>query len=36
MTEVGHGLDITNLETTATLQPSGEFLLNTPTAQAAK
>ncbi|KAI0093488.1 acyl-CoA dehydrogenase NM domain-like protein [Irpex rosettiformis] len=36
MTEVGHGLDIANLETTATLQPSGEFLLNTPSPQAAK
>ncbi|KAI0689045.1 acyl-CoA dehydrogenase NM domain-like protein [Cytidiella melzeri] len=36
MTEVGHGLDIDNMETTATLLPSGEFLLNTPTPQAAK
>jgi acyl-CoA oxidase len=36
MTEVGHGLDIASLETTATLQPSGEFILNTPTPSAAK
>ncbi|EKM60026.1 uncharacterized protein PHACADRAFT_115441 [Phanerochaete carnosa HHB-10118-sp] len=36
MTEVGHGLDIANLETTATLLPSGEFTLNTPTPRAAK
>ena len=36
MTEVGHGLDIANLETTATLLPSGEFILNTPTPGAAK
>lgn len=36
MTEVGHGLDIANLETTATLLPSGEFILNTPSPSAAK
>jgi acyl-CoA oxidase len=36
MTEVGHGLDIGNMETTVTLLPSGQFLLNTPTPQAAK
>ncbi|OBZ66992.1 hypothetical protein A0H81_12978 [Grifola frondosa] len=36
MTELGHGLDIGNIETTATLLPSGEFLLNSPTPQAAK
>ncbi|KAI0089542.1 acyl-CoA dehydrogenase NM domain-like protein [Irpex rosettiformis] len=36
LTEVGHGLDIANLETTAMLQPSGDFILNTPTPQAAK
>lgn len=36
MTEVGHGLDISNLETTATLRPSGEFVLNTPSPAAAK
>ena len=36
MTEVGHGLDIANLETTAHLLPSGEFILNTPTPSAAK
>ncbi|KAL6300589.1 acyl-CoA dehydrogenase NM domain-like protein [Sparassis latifolia] len=36
LTEVGHGLDAHNLETTATLLPSGEFLLNSPTPQSAK
>lgn len=36
MTEVGHGLDIANLETTATRLPSGEFILNSPTASSAK
>ena len=36
MTEVGHGLDIANLETTATLLHTGEFMLNTPHANAAK
>ncbi|KAH9851442.1 acyl-CoA dehydrogenase NM domain-like protein [Lenzites betulinus] len=36
MTELGHGLDIGNIETTATLLPSGEFLLNSPTPGAAK
>ncbi|OJT05090.1 Acyl-coenzyme A oxidase 2, peroxisomal [Trametes pubescens] len=36
MTELGHGLDIGNIETTATLLPSGEFSLNSPTPGAAK
>lgn len=36
MTEVGHGLDIGNLETTATLLHTGEFILNTPCPSAAK
>ncbi|KAH9940467.1 acyl-CoA dehydrogenase NM domain-like protein [Epithele typhae] len=36
LTEVGHGLDITNIETTATLLPSGEFCLTSPTASSAK
>ena len=34
--EIGHGLDARNLETTATLLPSGEFDLHTPTQEAAK
>ncbi|KAL4756026.1 putative acyl-CoA oxidase [Aspergillus foveolatus] len=36
LTEVGHGLDARNLETTATLLPSGEFELHTPHCRAAK
>ncbi|KDR69575.1 hypothetical protein GALMADRAFT_128519 [Galerina marginata CBS 339.88] len=36
LTEVGHGLDVASMETTATQLPSGEFILNTPTASAAK
>ncbi|KZT68534.1 acyl-CoA dehydrogenase NM domain-like protein [Daedalea quercina L-15889] len=36
LTEVGHGLDAFHLETTATLLPSGEFELNTPSERAAK
>ncbi|OJT05089.1 Acyl-coenzyme A oxidase 2, peroxisomal [Trametes pubescens] len=36
LTELGHGLDISNMETTATLQPSGDFLLNSPTPSSAK
>ncbi|KAH9942406.1 acyl-CoA dehydrogenase NM domain-like protein [Epithele typhae] len=36
LTEIGHGLDISNIETTATLLPSGEFLLHSPTPQASK
>ncbi|KAJ7929607.1 acyl-CoA dehydrogenase NM domain-like protein [Mycena leptocephala] len=30
LTELGHGLDVINLETTATLLSSGEFEINTP------
>ncbi|KZV69236.1 acyl-CoA dehydrogenase NM domain-like protein [Peniophora sp. CONT] len=36
LTELGHGLDAENLETTATLLASGEFVLSTPSPQAAK
>ncbi|KAJ5383076.1 Acyl-CoA dehydrogenase/oxidase [Penicillium concentricum] len=36
LTEVGHGLDAKNLETTATMLPSGEFDLHTPSPSAAK
>ncbi len=36
MTELGHGLDIGNIETTATMLPSGEFILHSPTPGAAK
>ena len=36
LTELGHGLDVINIETTATLLPSGEFLLHSPTAASAK
>jgi len=36
MTEVGHGIDMANIETSATLLPSGEFILHTPNPQAAK
>ena len=36
LTEVGHGLDILNLETEATFDGEGGFILNTPTASAAK
>lgn len=36
LTEVDHGLDAINLETTATLLPSGEFELHTPHPGAAK
>ncbi|KZT69853.1 acyl-CoA dehydrogenase NM domain-like protein [Daedalea quercina L-15889] len=36
LTEVGHGLDAPNLETTATLLPNGEFDLHTPNEQACK
>ncbi|KAF8882587.1 acyl-CoA dehydrogenase NM domain-like protein [Infundibulicybe gibba] len=35
LTEVGHGLDALHLETTATLE-NGEFVLNTPSEEAAK
>ncbi|KAI1140098.1 putative acyl-CoA oxidase [Hypoxylon sp. FL0543] len=36
LTEVGHGLDARNLETTATLRPDGSFDLHTPNKAAAK
>ncbi|TCD66083.1 hypothetical protein EIP91_001841 [Steccherinum ochraceum] len=36
LSEVGHGLDSPHLETTATLQSDGSFVLNTPTPAAAK
>ncbi|KAL4976061.1 acyl-CoA dehydrogenase/oxidase [Aspergillus desertorum] len=36
LTEVGHGLDARNLETTATLLPNGCFELHTPSLAAAK
>ncbi|EXA29911.1 hypothetical protein FOVG_18663 [Fusarium oxysporum f. sp. pisi HDV247] len=36
LTEVGHGLDARNLETTATLQADGSFELHTPTTAASK
>jgi acyl-CoA oxidase len=36
LTELGHGLDAFNLETTASVLPDGGFLLHTPTPQAAK
>lgn len=36
LTEVGHGLDARNLETTATLLPNGDFDLHTPNFNAAK
>ncbi|KAH9477756.1 Peroxisomal acyl-coenzyme A oxidase 3 [Psilocybe cubensis] len=36
LTELGHGIDVRNMETTATLLPSGEFDLHTPTPAAAK
>ena len=36
LTELGHGLDIANMETKATRLPSGEFLLHSPTPSAAK
>lgn len=36
LTELGHGLDISNMETTATQLPSGDFLLNSPTPSSAK
>lgn len=36
MTEVGHGLDAINLETTATLLPDGSYELHTPNKGAAK
>ncbi|KLO15455.1 acyl-CoA dehydrogenase NM domain-like protein [Schizopora paradoxa] len=36
LTELGHGLDARHLETTATLLPSGEYDLHTPSLEAAK
>lgn len=36
LTELGHGLDVINMETTATLLPSGEFDLHSPNEKAAK
>lgn len=36
LTELGHGLDARNLETTATLQSDGSFVLDTPHPGAAK
>ncbi|RAH67624.1 acyl-CoA dehydrogenase NM domain-like protein [Aspergillus aculeatinus CBS 121060] len=36
LTELGHGLDARNLETTATLLPNGSFELHTPSPAAAK
>ncbi|KAF4417534.1 Acyl-coenzyme A oxidase 2 [Colletotrichum fructicola] len=36
LTELGHGLDARNLETTATMEADGSFTLNTPTTGAAK
>ncbi|TFK53968.1 acyl-CoA oxidase [Heliocybe sulcata] len=36
LTEVAHGLDAANLETTATLLPDGSFDLHTPSEKAAK
>ncbi|KAI0744987.1 acyl-CoA dehydrogenase NM domain-like protein [Earliella scabrosa] len=36
LTELGHGLDIANIETTATMLPSGEFILHSPTPSSAK
>ncbi|KAL3455348.1 acyl-CoA dehydrogenase NM domain-like protein [Aspergillus heterothallicus] len=36
LTELGHGLDARNLETTATLLPNGGFELHTPNPNAAK
>ncbi|PLB46467.1 acyl-CoA dehydrogenase NM domain-like protein [Aspergillus steynii IBT 23096] len=36
LTEVGHGLDARNLETTATLLPNGDFDLHSPNPAAAK
>lgn len=36
LTELGHGLDARNLETTATLLPNDGFELHTPSPNAAK
>lgn len=36
LAELGHGLDVINMETTATLLQDGSFELHTPVAMAAK
>ena len=36
LTEIAHGLDVKNLETTVTLQPDGSFILHTPRSEASK
>ncbi|KAI0666662.1 acyl-CoA dehydrogenase NM domain-like protein [Trametes maxima] len=36
LTELGHGLDVDNMETTATLTPLGDFVLHSPTSSSAK
>jgi hypothetical protein len=36
LTEIGHGLDAKNMETTATLLPDGGFDLHSPNPRAAK
>lgn len=36
LTELGHGLDVRNIETTATHQVDGSFVLHTPNPRAAK
>jgi len=36
LTEVGHGLDTSNVETTATLLDSGDFVIHSPTQSSAK
>ena len=36
LTELGHGLDIHSMETTATLLPSNEFDLHSPAPSSAK
>ncbi|KAI0644432.1 acyl-CoA dehydrogenase NM domain-like protein [Trametes meyenii] len=36
LTELGHGLDVANIETTATMTPFGDFVLHSPMPSAAK
>lgn len=36
LTEIAHGLDAKNLETTVTLQSDGSFILHTPRPEASK
>uniref|UniRef100_A0A0W0G8C9 Acyl-CoA oxidase C-alpha1 domain-containing protein n=1 Tax=Moniliophthora roreri TaxID=221103 RepID=A0A0W0G8C9_MONRR len=36
LTEIGHGLDVINMETTAVMLSNGDFLLDTPVPEAAK